>query len=168
MARRRFEYVLELKNFDHPIMPDPIVEAIWRNPTAADKQILAGLLFASYVGTIDYDGETIPDALKEVESYYSGPSHQGWLGFSWLAFLENELAGACLVDYWQERNVPLIAYVMTAPRWKGKHLASAALLRSLQKLANKKYSEVRAVITEDNVPSEKIFTRIGFKRLSSD
>ena len=113
-------------------------------------------------------GETIEDALKEVESYYSGPSNQCWLQYSWLIFLDNELAGACLVDFWHERNVPLIAYIMTAPRWKGKHLATAALLCSLQKLADKNHTEVRTVITEGNVPSEKIFTRIGFKRLHSD
>lgn len=62
----------------------------------------------------------------------------------------------------------LIAYIMTAPQWKGKHLATAALLHSLQSLADEKYAEVRAVITEGNEPSEKIFNRFGFNRLSSD
>jgi RimJ/RimL family protein N-acetyltransferase len=168
MARPRFEYAFELKNFDHSIVPGSLSEIVWRNPTAADKQILAELMFASYLGTIDYDGETVEDALKEVESYFSERSDQTWLGYSWLAFLENELAAACLVEFWQDRNAPLIAYIMTAPHWKGKHLATAALFRSLQTLADNKYLEARAVITEDNVPSEKIFTRIGFKRLSSD
>lgn len=168
MARRRFEYVLELNEFVLPVAPNPGMEATWRHPTPADKQILAELMLASYYGTIDYDGETIEDALKEVESYYSGSSNQSWLRYSWLAFVENELAGACLVGFWQERDVPLIAYMMTAPRWKGRHLATTALLRSLQDLAGKKYPEVRAVITEGNEPSEKIFTRIGFKRLGSD
>lgn len=125
-------------------------------------------MLASYYGTIDYDGETIEDALKEVESYYSGTSNQFWLRYSWLAFLENELASACLVGFWKERNVPLIAYIMTTPRWKANHLATSALLRSLQSLSDQKYAEVRAVITEGNNPSEKIFTRIGFKRLSSE
>jgi RimJ/RimL family protein N-acetyltransferase len=168
MARRRFEYVLELKSFSSPAAPDPFAEATWRNPSAADKQILADLMLASYRGSIDDDGETIEDAMKEVESYYSGLLNQSWLQYSWLIFLDNELACACLVDFWIERNVPLVAFIMTAPRWKGKHLATAALLCSLQKLVDKNHTEVRAVITEGNIPSEKIFTRIGFKRLSSD
>jgi hypothetical protein len=168
MACRRFEYALELKNFGYPVALDPLAEATWRNPSAADKQILAHLMLASYRGSIDDDGETIEDALKEVESYYSGLLNQSWLQYSWLLFFANELACACLVDFWRERNVPLIAYIMTAPRWKGKHLATTALLCSLQKLADKNHTEVRAVITEGNVPSEKIFTRIGFKRLFSD
>lgn len=141
---------------------------MWRHPDPADKRLLAELMLAAYYGTIDYDGETIEDALKEIESYYAGLSNQHWLRYSWLVFLEDELAGACLVDFWQERNVPLIAYIMTAPRWKSKHLATITLLRSLQELLNNQYTEVRAVITESNEPSEKVFTRVGFKRLSSD
>lgn len=164
---RRFEYVFELKAFVCPAVPSPMVEVSWRNPAIADTQILAELMLASYYGTVDYQGETIEDALREIESGFAGLSNQGWLRSSWLGFLENELAVACLVDFWQERNAPLIAYIMTAPRWKGKRLATAALLHSLQSLYDKQCSEVRAVITEGNEPSEKIFTRIGFKRLSS-
>src|SRR5688572_6020962 len=107
MARPRFEYAVELKNFDHSMVPDLSGEIIWRNPTAADKQILAELMFTSYLGTIDYAGETVEDALKEVESYFSERSDQTWLGYSWLAFLENKLAAACLVEFWQDRNAPL-------------------------------------------------------------
>ena len=167
MTRRRFEYVFEIKDFDYPVVLDAAAEITWRNPAVEDKQILAGLMLESYYGTIDYDGETFEDALSEIESYYSGISDQRWFQDSWLAFIKDELASACLVGFWQQRNAPLIAYVMTAPRCKGKHLATAALLRSLHNLAGEEYPEVRAVITEGNVPSEKIFTRIGFKRLGT-
>ena len=166
--RRRFEYVFKLKNIRGSVIPDSLAEVTWRNPSEGDQQILADLMFASYFGTIDYDGETIEDALKEIESYYSGLSNPLWLRYSWLVFFENELVCACLVGFWQKRNVPLIAYLMTAPHWKGKRLATAALLRSLQTLAENEYTEVHAVITEGNEPSEKIITRIGFKRLNSD
>lgn len=165
MTRRRFEYVFEIKNPDSPIVLDSLAEVTWRNPSVKDKQILADLMIKSYYGTIDYDGETFEDALKEIESYYSGIPDQRWLQDSWLAFIKDELASGCLVSFWKHRNAPLVAYIMTAPRWKGKHLATAALLRSLQNFAEKKYPEVRAVVTEGNLPSEKIFTRMGFKRL---
>lgn len=169
MSRRRFEYILALKDFEAPVANDPQAGLSWRNPAGTDKQLLADLMLASYRGTIDYDDETIEDALKEVESWYSSISDQPWHRYSWLALMENELTCACLIDFWQERNAPLIAYVMTDPRWKGKHLATAALLRSLQTLADDQYSQVRAVITEGNLPSEKIFTRAGFiKRLEPD
>jgi hypothetical protein len=58
--------------------------------------------------------------------------------------------------------------VMTSSTWKGQHLASSVVLRSLQSLADKKFTNVLAVITDGNFPSEKIFTRIGFKKNNSE
>jgi len=167
MPHRRFEYVFELKNFKPVVAPDPLMGMVWRNPSTSDKQILAELMLDSYRGTIDYDDETIEDAVNEVGSYYSRLADPIWLESSWLGLIDHELACACLVDFWKERRVPLISYVMTASRWKGKQLATTAVLRTLQSLANKNLAEVRAVITEGNLPSEKVFTRLGFERLIS-
>ena len=164
MPHRRFEYVFELKNFKPVVAPDSSMEMAWRNPSSTDKQILAELMLDSYRGTIDYDDETIEDAVNEVGSYYARLSDPTWLEASWLGLMDNELTCACLVDFWKERRTPLIAYVMTASRWKGKHLATAVVSRTLQSLANKNFPEVRAVITEGNLPSEKVFTRLGFER----
>ena len=167
MVHRRFEYVFELKDFKPIVAPDPVVETVWRNPSTADKQILAELMLDSYRGTIDYDDETIEDSLNEVVSYYARLSDPLWLESSWLGLIDDELTCACLVDFWKERRVPLISYIMTASRWKGRRLATTAALRTLQSLANKNLAEVRAVITEGNLPSEKVFTRLGFERLIS-
>ncbi|HXD11733.1 MAG TPA: GNAT family N-acetyltransferase [Anaerolineales bacterium] len=163
MAHRRFEYVFELKNFKPVAAPDALMGTLWRNPSTADKQILAELMLDSYRGTIDYDDETLEDAVNEVGSYYARLSDPMWLESSWLGLIDDALACACLVDFWKERRVPLIAYMMTASRWKGKQLATTAVLRTLQSLANKNLAEVRAVITEGNFPSEKVFTRLGFQ-----
>jgi hypothetical protein len=167
MVHRRFEYVFELKNFKPVIVPDPLMGMVWRNPSMADTQILAELMLDSYRGTIDYDDETIEDAVNEVGSYYSRLSDTIWLESSWLGLIDDELTCACLVDFWRERRVPLISHIMTASRWKGKQLATAAVLRTLQSLANKNLTEIRAVITEGNFPSEKVFARLGFERLIS-
>jgi hypothetical protein len=165
MAHRRFEYMFELKNFSHSTTPDSFAEGIWRNPTIADQQILAELMLDSYRGTIDDDGETIDDAIREVDSYFS---HQdsGWFDYSWLAFIENDLACCSLVGFWKGRDSPIISYVMTDPRWKGKHFATAGVSRSLQSLVEKNYDKVYAVITEGNSPSERVFARLGFSRLA--
>lgn len=166
MPHRRFEYVFELENFSGPITPGPLVAETWRNPSAADKRILANLMLDSYRDTIDYDDETIDDALQEVESYFSGQLEDStWLDSSWLGFMDGHLVCASLIGFWKDRNSPIISYVMTASRWKGKHLATIGVLRSLQSLAENNYSKVYAVITEGNFPSERVFTRIGFKRL---
>lgn len=167
MARHRFEYVFELKNFSHLITSGPLVEATWRNPSVADQQILADLMLDSYRDTIDYDGETIEDAIHEVESYFSGLlEDSSWLDCSWLGFMEDNLVCASLAGFWKDRNSPIIAYVMTASEWKGKHLARMGVSRSLQSLAEHNHTKVYAVITEGNIPSERVFTRIGFRRLA--
>jgi hypothetical protein len=57
---------------------------------------------------------------------------------------------------------------MTSANWKGKHLAYSVVVHSLQSLVEKKQDKVLAVITDGNLPSEIIFTRIGFKRLASE
>lgn len=162
----RFEYRLEIKGFQPAVAPGDGM--IWHNPSVDDKPILADLMLDSYRGTIDYDGETIEDALNEVQSYFSGLADPASLESSWLAFIDDELVCASLVGFWRERNVPLIAYVMTASRWKGKRFATLAVSRSLQSLADKSHAEVRAVITQGNLPSERIFTLLGFTRLTPE
>ena len=167
MTRHRFEYVFELKNFSQPILSGPVVEADWRNPSPADHKILAELMLDSYRDTIDYDGETIADAMNEVGSYFSGlPEDSAWLDSSWLGFMQNSLVCASLVGFWKDRNSPIISYVMTASQWKGKHLATSGVARSLYSLAESNHTKVYAVITEGNIPSEHVFRQIGFERLA--
>ncbi len=124
MTRARFEYAFDPTDFIQPIDTVNLNKFIWRNPSPPDKQALAGLMLDSYHGTIDYGGETLEDALSEIESYFSGLTDQKWLECSWLMFSKDELVSACLIDLWQQRNAPLIAYVMTSAAWKGQRLAS--------------------------------------------
>jgi len=163
---KRFEYRLILDNAS-PVTSD-IDGIIWRNPSADDKQALAKLMLDAYRGTIDFDDETIDDALHEVESYFLGSTGAAWLDSSWLVFEEHRLLCASLVSFWDNRKVPLLAYVMTSAESKGKHLATAAVARSLQSLIDQGQGEIRAVITTGNIPSEKVFARLGFVRLTSD
>ena len=160
----RHEYVFDLKNLNYPSAPGSLSEATWRNPSIADQPILAELMLDAYRGTIDDDGETIDDAIREVESYFS---HQdsSWFDCSWLGFKENDLVCASLVGFWKDRASPIIAYVMTASKWKGKHFATIGVLRSLRSLSEKDYTKVYAVITEGNAPSERVFTQISFSRV---
>jgi L-amino acid N-acyltransferase YncA len=58
--------------------------------------------------------------------------------------------------------------VLTHPDWKGQRMAERLLRPSLASLAGAGASEVRAVITEGNLASERLFTRLGFTRLPAD
>ena len=132
----------------------------FRRPIISDRSELARLMIDAYTGTIDYDGETVEDALKEVDGYFAGKSGLPLLAASWICLQESEMAGALLVSIWQD--APLIAYVMTAAAVKSQGLASAMLARSLADLTVQGYREVVAFITEGNLPSEALFRRAGF------
>jgi hypothetical protein len=168
MIRQRFEYAINLQELKLSFDQNHLNNLILRNPSPIDKQALAELMLDSYRGTIDYDGETIENSIAEIESYFSGLSDQKWLECSWLVFSKDELISACLIDFWQKRNAPLVAYVMTSANWKGMHLAYSVVVHSLYSLVEKRQDKVLAVITDGNLPSEKVFTRIGFKRLTSE
>jgi RimJ/RimL family protein N-acetyltransferase len=161
----RYEYWLDLADFQ-PL--DPRVaesEFIVRPPQPADSEALAELMIAAYRGTIDYDGETLQDALGEIQAYLAGErGGQPLLGLSRLALMDDQLAAACLVAEWQAKNQPIITYVMTHAEWKNRQLARRLLQEVLQALHSQDYQAVWAVITDGNIPSERLFFRMGFQR----
>jgi RimJ/RimL family protein N-acetyltransferase len=130
-----------------------------------DASLLAELMIDAYRGTIDYDGETFDDALSEVNAFFAGKrGGQPWLDMSFLAFSDSHLVGACLISDWQERQLPIIAYLMTSADWKNRGIGRKLLNQVLKEIDNKGFTEVRAVITNGNTPSESLFLKLGFQK----
>lgn len=164
----RFEYLLKFS--DAPIGDAPLNGSDFQVRTlqAEDAPLLAELMIDSYRGTIDYDGETVDDALSEVNAYLAGErGGQPWLEMSFLAFSNSRLVGACLTSDWQERRSPIIAYSMTSADWKNHGIGRHLLIRALKEIDKKGFPEVRAVITEGNTPSESLFLKLGFKKVAN-
>jgi RimJ/RimL family protein N-acetyltransferase len=163
---RRHEYLLDLSTFEWRSAPAPDARLQLRAPRVEDAGALAELMIESYRGTIDYDGETLNDALREVQAYLAGErGGQPLLNESRLAFAGPQLVGACLVGVWDERQSSLINYVMTHGAWKGQGVGKRLLAAALQALRNQGHETVRAVITEDNIPSERLLSSMGFRRI---
>jgi hypothetical protein len=121
---------------------------MFRNPANADIAGLANLMLDSYVDTIDYDGETLQDAVKEVEGYFAARTGQPLLDCSWLCFSGEGLVSACLVAHRSDRPGPSISYLMTRPRWKNKGMATIVLEKALGSITDHGHTEVHAFITE--------------------
>ena len=155
---RRHEYVLALDDSLARPADDPAV----RHPTSDDAEALAELMLDAYLHTIDYEGETVVEAREEVGRYFAG---RPLLECSWVRLDGDAAVSALLVSHWADRGCPIVSYVMTASAWKGKGLASDLLARSLASLAATGLEEVRAVVTEGNLPSEAVFARAGFRRV---
>ena len=133
-----------------------------RLPREEDRLQLAELMMDAYAGTIDYDGETLKQAVLEVDGYLAG---EAYLDVSRLAVGSDGIASAVLMS--RLAGVPLVGYVMTRADQKNLGLASALLDQAIDAVWVVGYDEVRAFITEGNGPSEAIFRRIGFEVIAT-
>lgn len=133
-----------------------------RNPTIEETEALAELMLDAYVNTIDYEGEDTDDALEEVNRYFAGSPR---LDCSWVYASGDILLAASLIG--ARGNTPIISYILTRTRWKGRGLGGYVVRQSLLSLQDSGFSEVVAGVTDGNTPSEKIMARFGFVRESS-
>ena len=164
--RRRIEYFLDLSDLDPRSSAGTVAQVHSRAVESTDLSALAGLMIESYRGTIDDEGETLEDAVGEIEAYLAGErGGQPLLSESRLAFVDSVLVGACLAGDWDERQLPFIVYVMTHAEWKNRGVGKELLLAVLQAIRDRGHREVRAVITEGNTPSEILFGRVGFREV---
>jgi GNAT superfamily N-acetyltransferase len=162
--KRRHEYFLLLSGF---CPPAPRADGLrLRAYQAEDLQNLAALMLEAYRGTVDSEGEALEDAIREVEGWLAG-SHGGPAlpEVSRLAFDDAQLVGACLAAEWPWLQMPGINQVMTHPEWKNRGVGRQLLTEVLQALSAAGYEEVRSVITEGNIPSERLFARLGFRNV---
>ena len=167
--RERFEYVLKLKGWNKPADKTMSAGLSLRTPENGDRCALAELMLESYRNTIDYEDETIIEAVDEVERYFAAsPNNRALLEYSMLLTDGIALVSACLVMYWNRRNCPFIGYVISHPLWKRQGLAIRVVGESLGRLAAHGHHEVRTIITKGNLPSEGLFLRLGFAKVGAE
>ena len=162
----RSEYYLDL----HGFIAEP-ARAIHRDirlKTVDEKDVfpLAELMLDAFVGTIDYEGETLLEARAELEKFLQGNDQtQPLLQHSLLAMEGDQILSACLTSVWVERPYPWISYVMTNSQYKNRGLGISMVSEVLTRLWMAGHGAVGAMITEGNQPSEKIFSKLGFVKL---
>jgi len=152
----RFEYTLNLASW----APSTAKPLAGRTVHKDDLEALATLLLAAYQGTIDDEGEGEAEAREFVQSFLSDSPI---LLCSRILEKDHIPAAACLVSV--SKNTPLITTIITHPDWKNQGLAGQVLCACLQDLKQNGHASVTAWITEGNVPSERLLSRIGFQRI---
>jgi RimJ/RimL family protein N-acetyltransferase len=157
MEKIRHKYILNLLGTQSSISSRNSIS----KPTACNTSALATLMLDAYQGTIDYDDETFEDAIEEVQNYFN---NHPILNHSAILIRNDDCIAACLISYLEKQKAPLIAYIMTKRESKRTGLARALLDSVLVNLEVAGFTRVLAVITEGNVPSERLFNRCGFKR----
>lgn len=126
----------------------------WRQPTPDDIPALGALMLDAYRDTIDYEGESLDDAIDEVTAFF-GKGASPLLDCSVVAFDSETPVSACLVTL--ANDVPMISYVYTAAAWKGRGLATALIQLSLNAVAKAGYPTLSLWVTVGNAPAEHIY-----------
>lgn len=164
--RVKHEYYRPLYKPVKPVAANVPEHPKLRHPRESDLGELAELMLDSYRGTIDYDGETIREALSEVKSYFDRKDLTPLLSCSYVAVVASHLVSACLISKLKKRADPLVSYVMTRAEFKGKGLASMVLTKALESISAAENTGVRGFVTEGNTPSERMLLALGFERLT--
>jgi len=136
---------------------------VTRNVAASDRDALACLMLDAYMGTIDYEGETLTEAIEEVDSWLAGTP---MLDHSYGGLVNGRLVSAVLLMV--ADGAPLVRSVMTDPDHKGHRFAAAVTYAALESLRAAGFPLVALYITEGNTPSERLFSSLGAVAATSE
>ncbi|MBU7018222.1 MAG: GNAT family N-acetyltransferase [Theionarchaea archaeon] len=136
----------------------------YRTIAHTDIDSVGALMLDSFRNTIDYEGETLEDAVVEVGATLEGKYGPFLEDCSYLIEDKGQPISACIVVYSEEMSLPLIAYTMTHPCYAQRGMATFLLKKSLNALLARKYKGAYLVVTEGN-QARHLYERIGFRML---
>lgn len=158
MERKRILMHIQLENI--PIAPANGTE---RELATTDLIGLGTLMFDAYQGTIDYEGESPEEALRETEGTMAG-KYGELIGPACLVQDEGGAIVSAVIFTWNgEERAPMLNYSMTRASHKGQGLAKRLILRGLHILKAMAYEDCYLVATEGNEPAISIYKKIGFR-----
>ena len=126
-----------------------------RAPTQLDDPVIAALLKASYVGTIDF----VPHA-NHVEELTRWRDVDADHEASAVALSNEEVVGASLIA--RELHTPFLYEIAVAPPYRRRGIGRALLARSIGVLAHRGEEALSAWVTHGNRASELVLANLGF------
>jgi ribosomal protein S18 acetylase RimI-like enzyme len=140
-------------------------EQSWHYRTISEEDIalLGRLMYESYRDTIDYEGETLEDALEEIRGAIRGQYGPFMENCSFVIEKQGEAASTCLISWSEEFHRPLLTYSMTHPTSKNQGMGTFLLKKSINTLLEQGYQELNLVVTEGNIPAQRLYQKLGFR-----
>lgn len=138
---------------------------VWQYRTILRKDVhsLGVLMLEAYQGTIDYEGETLEDAVREVQATIDGKYGPFLNECSFLIEEGERILSACMVAWSERMQLPLLAYSMTHPAVRSQGMATFLIKKSINALHAKRYKEIYLVVTEGNEAAQHLYKKIGFR-----
>lgn len=134
-----------------------------RSLTSADAPSLGRLMWAAFRGTLDDEGETLDDAEAEITRTLSGK----WGSVIWpaslVAHVDDLIVSAAVAVFdnvHQER--PLLAFVMTDPRYQRRGAGEQLIQECIRRLHAMGIRELHLAVTKGN-PALSLYRRLGFE-----
>ena len=134
----------------------------YRTISQKDADALGVLMLDSYKNTIDYEGETLEDAVSEVSATLNGKYGPFLEECSFLIEDAEKILSACIVVHSDEVGLPLIAYTMTCPGHANQGMATYLIKKSMTALFVHGYRELYLVVTEGNAAARHVYEKVGF------
>jgi len=136
-----------------------------RNPRLEEREPLAHLMLAAYRGAADDEGETITEALQEVDSVLVSADRPFITAASFVIEVDATLASASLISLF--RGAPLVTHIMTHPHYKRRGLAASAILSSANALREQGWNSLSLYVTDSNAPALALYRKLGFQTTST-
>jgi len=136
-----------------------------RHPRLEERELIAHLMLAAYRGAADDEGETIAEALQEVDNVLLSAERPFIPEASFVIEVDAALASASLISLF--RGTPLVTHIMTHPLHKRRGLGVSALLSSANALRELGWSSLSLYVTDSNGPALALYLKLGFQTTST-
>jgi ribosomal protein S18 acetylase RimI-like enzyme len=136
-----------------------------KNISKKDIRALGVLMLEAYRHTIDYEGETLEDAVSEVEETMNGKYGPFLQKCSFVIEEGGEAHSASLVTWSEEMHMPLLAFSMTNPRFKNHGMAGFLLKKSINSLLEERSTDLYLVVTKGNDSAQHLYEKLGFQEI---
>ena len=132
-----------------------------RAVSTGDLIALSQLMLEAYQGTIDDEGETLADAISEVQKTFAREYGTFLEDCSFLIERDGQALACALVTLWH--GAPLLAFVMTHPSAKNQGLGAFLISRSVAALRARGYNELYLFVAQGNLPAQHLYEKLGFQ-----
>ncbi|MEV4116058.1 GNAT family N-acetyltransferase [Nonomuraea sp. NPDC049695] len=143
-------------------LPQNVPAHDFRHPVEADLPALGQLMWEAYRGTPDEEdaGGSVAAATEEIRLAFTGAYGPFLPAASFVAEDGGRPVAAALVTVW--KDVPLLAFVFTAPSHTGRGLGRRLVEAAMHALGAQGHGLLSLAVTEENVRARRLYESMGF------